>query len=375
MTVHSGSATFKADLRLRVQCGAESDFDLIGIGAGAAVGIYANIIEFVAVLDSTPSCELQTREWFDLNVGAYARVSVEVDYKTIGLVPTVSTTFFNSPTFTQCWIDDSPVESGTGSAGLTATVPTQPVSPGVSTVRTVSPPTPTASPSTVLVSTISATGSPSSFTSQRRPTHVPSAGFSFPHLNSSTTTTDTAPLVTSTVYSTTEYTITSCAASVVNCPASWEKHIVVTKTVDAYTTVCPAGASITIPTTTATPSSTPQVAAVHVITELIVLSKIQPVAETFIEPTTKKPSPHEVTAVIAAPTTVSLPVVNNFEASKTAVYQNSTAGIAPSTVGTGSMAGPTVAPTAPVSAAAQRSFDGFAMLLFCAAAAVVVGIS
>ncbi|KAH8160908.1 hypothetical protein CIB48_g7337 [Xylaria polymorpha] len=74
VTVVSGHATFKADLRLRVQAGAEASIDLFGIGAGAVVGIYANIIEFVAVIDKTPTCDLETEIWWDLNVGAYAHL-------------------------------------------------------------------------------------------------------------------------------------------------------------------------------------------------------------------------------------------------------------------------------------------------------------
>lgn len=76
MTVTSGSATFKADLRLRVQAGAEASIDLFGIGAGAVVGIFANIIEFVAVIETTPTCPLETEIFWDLNVGAFAHLDV-----------------------------------------------------------------------------------------------------------------------------------------------------------------------------------------------------------------------------------------------------------------------------------------------------------
>lgn len=76
MTVVSGTATFKADLRLRVQAGAEASIDIFGIGAGAVIGIYANIIEFVAVIEKTPTCDLETEIWWDLNVGAYAHLDV-----------------------------------------------------------------------------------------------------------------------------------------------------------------------------------------------------------------------------------------------------------------------------------------------------------
>lgn len=45
--------------------------------------------------------------------------------------------------------------------------------------------------------------------------------------------------VTSTVYSTTTYTVSSCAETVTNCPA--HSTYVTTEVVPAYTTVCPAG--------------------------------------------------------------------------------------------------------------------------------------
>ncbi|KAK3313870.1 hypothetical protein B0H66DRAFT_365656 [Apodospora peruviana] len=121
VVVRKGSATFKADLRLRVQCGAEAGVPELGIGATAELGIYANLIEFVAVLESTPTCELQSTEWWDLNVGAFARFGVIIDYKTFGVVPTVSTTLLSAPTMTQCWLSKSPAESGT-----VMTVTTQP---------------------------------------------------------------------------------------------------------------------------------------------------------------------------------------------------------------------------------------------------------
>ncbi|KAI1128050.1 hypothetical protein F5Y10DRAFT_181847 [Nemania abortiva] len=76
VTVTSGHATFKADLRLRVQAGAEASIDLFGIGAGAVVGIYANLIEFVAEIEETATCDLEAAIWWDLNVGAFAHLDV-----------------------------------------------------------------------------------------------------------------------------------------------------------------------------------------------------------------------------------------------------------------------------------------------------------
>ncbi|VUC23463.1 unnamed protein product [Clonostachys rosea] len=49
--------------------------------------------------------------------------------------------------------------------------------------------------------------------------------------------TESAQLTTSTVYSTVVHTVTSCAATVTNCPA--KSTVLVTETVPVYTTVCP----------------------------------------------------------------------------------------------------------------------------------------
>ncbi|KAJ8105199.1 hypothetical protein ONZ43_g7521 [Nemania bipapillata] len=105
VTVISGHATFKADLRLRVQAGAEASIDLFGIGAGAVVGIYANLIEFVATIEKTDTCELEAEVSWDLNVGAFAHLDVVVDYTTLGPVPTVSTTLMVGAAFSTCLLD------------------------------------------------------------------------------------------------------------------------------------------------------------------------------------------------------------------------------------------------------------------------------
>jgi hypothetical protein len=105
------------------------------------------------------------------------------------------------------------------------------------------------------------------------------------------------------------YTITSCAAGVINCPASWEKEIVVTKTVDAFTTVCPIEAEVTSPSSVedafeSPPTAVPvHAAAVHIVTEVIILeSCATPVVETFSPPASvSPPATHALTAVYAEP--------------------------------------------------------------------------
>lgn len=73
VTVDTGTATFKADLRFRVQAGVEGSSDELGvdIGAGAVVAIYANVLEYVTVFKyDTPDCLIEAQAHFNLNVGA-----------------------------------------------------------------------------------------------------------------------------------------------------------------------------------------------------------------------------------------------------------------------------------------------------------------
>lgn len=102
-----------------MQCGVEADFDPIGLETGAAVGIYANLVEFVAIMDSTSTCEFQKYEWFDLNVGAFASAGVELDYKPISALPYCLNHSLQLPDIkaVQAW--QLSVESGTGIAHIT----------------------------------------------------------------------------------------------------------------------------------------------------------------------------------------------------------------------------------------------------------------
>lgn len=303
--VKAGRATFKADLRLRVQCGAEAE--ILGIGAGAELGIYANIIEFVAILDSTPDCALRSTEWWDLNVGAFAHFDVVVDYTTIGAIPTVSTTLLEAAKYTQCWLEiggspgGSPAETG-GHLTKTATTINFPGStPALSdTVTATSPPAGdyTETLTTITVPTI--TSGPSVSDSESS-----SSSFKFPLANSSTPA-GGDDLVTSTLYTTTVFTITSCAASVVNCPASYQQEILVTQTIDIYTTVCPATAVVTPPSSVASASAAASasttVTTVHIITDVVVLVPCSsPVIETFVPASTiVPPAVSQITATVYA---------------------------------------------------------------------------
>ncbi|KAI1281250.1 hypothetical protein F5Y07DRAFT_395735 [Xylaria sp. FL0933] len=304
VTVISGTATFKADLRLRVQAGAEASIDLFGIGAGAVIGIYANLIEFVAVIEKTPTCDLETEISWDLNVGAYAHLDVVVDYTTLGPVPTVSTTLFAAETISSCWAVapttpalpattseaaassslptltlSSPAETViaavTSSAAITSTSTADPtliwsptffLSVTASEVTFSIPdpsPTDTASsvlspnPSTATLTTASYTqgvGSSSvSVSSAYYSSPVAASGYSsgtgtYPlSIPSTSVSSSTAAAAGPTYTSTYTYVMTRCGApGAMNCPATYQTEVVVTRT----TTICPATAAASIAITT-----------------------------------------------------------------------------------------------------------------------------
>ncbi|KAI0166576.1 hypothetical protein GGR57DRAFT_447181 [Xylariaceae sp. FL1272] len=260
VTVVSGKATFKADLRLRVQAGAEASLDIFGIGAGAVVGIYANIIEFVAVIEETPSCPLEADFWWDLNVGAYAHLDVVVDYTTLGPVPTVSTTLLAASTVSTCLIEGaSSTQTPSVSAMATPSTATPSTIRGVSSSLTFSGSSYVPASSTVSGSTSSSSAAATSvpqITSSPFPIlSNPSSGFGYSasNLSIAASNTLTAVIVTtsapvspyssaSTYTSTHTYTLTRCGApGAMNCPASYQSTVVVTRT----STYCP-GATSTV---------------------------------------------------------------------------------------------------------------------------------
>jgi hypothetical protein len=116
--------------------------------------------------------------------------------------------------------------------------------------------------------------------------------------------------VTSTLYRTTEHTIIQCAMAAVNCPASYASEVIVTETVDVYTTVCPVSASVTPPASwyTTTAASTDAAAttttapsldtakpvtsySAHLVTDLITLVAVPtPIVNTFCTTATTPPT-------------------------------------------------------------------------------------
>ncbi|KAM7205014.1 hypothetical protein V8F33_001255 [Rhypophila sp. PSN 637] len=282
VTVRKGKATFKADLRLRVQCGAELGLDGMGLSATAEVGIYANLIEYVAVLESTPTCALQATQWWDLNVGAYARFGVVIDYKTFGVVPTVSTTLLSAPTMTTCWGEIAPlptggVGGGSGSGdGVVITATTAPaellsssVAVGGVTATLGVTTRATRTPSSAAVDPI-ITSSPTGSVSSSVPIYPAGNSSTYPIYSTGgviSASSVSAPNGGS--YSTATYILTSCAVA---------HEVTVTKTVEVYPTD-PA------PTSTGTctdPATTTIAPIINVTKDIIILQPCPtPITSTF----------------------------------------------------------------------------------------------
>ncbi|KAJ9154994.1 hypothetical protein NKR23_g2213 [Pleurostoma richardsiae] len=423
VTVTTGRATFKADLRLRVDCGAEAEIAGIGIGAGAELSVYLNILEFVAILETTSTCELQTREYFDINAGAIAELDVVIDYTTIGAVPTVSTTLYAAPTLTQCW--DSLLEGSSATLTTTATMITPAAYSEAASVPLVSGDDSVSIATTLSFGGASYKETTSTLTTAYIPAittapsvsagiFAPSSSFKYPLSNSSIPTAGSGTaaasgsgedeLVTSTVYATTVYTVTSCAATVVNCPASLQQEVVVTKTVEAFTTVCPATATISAPTSSSSAASTGSGVVVHVVTDVVVLVPCSsPIVETYVPPSTAvTPAAQKVTATALAVAAISSTTTSTSTSTKAAAaaassswaipvgegeklkWSNGTASASysPVTYGTGkpsaSLAQTTTAAlavpgtTTAVTAGAGRSLVGLSSLVGVALAALVL---
>lgn len=63
-----------------------------------------NLVQFVAALESTPECQIQSSESANLNIGIFGGASVDVFGLEFGAVPTASTTLFEVDIGTQCLV-------------------------------------------------------------------------------------------------------------------------------------------------------------------------------------------------------------------------------------------------------------------------------
>lgn len=172
-----------------MQAGVEGSSDEIGvdIGAGAVVAIYANVLEYVTLFSyNTTDCLVQAEANFNLNVGAYARLSMVIGPTVVGPTPTVSTTLLAGPTLTQC------LYSGGGDSFTSSTV------------------------------TLSSTSAENTCTESGGPTYKRAAAVAV------------TPAPRAAAAENSVYTLHRCNAAAVNCPEGAGEDVVVTRTAPAH---------------------------------------------------------------------------------------------------------------------------------------------
>lgn len=302
VTITSGSATFKAALRVRVQAG--TTVEVFGTGFNFELGVYADLIEYVATIGSSDTCGLSITESIDVNIGAFARAVVEIDYKTFGASPAVVTTILDLPLPSLCLT--RPVDTSMPAFTATATLFGSPVP--VSVLG--SYPTATAVASTTgadfyqgsstfdgsasASASGSYAGSGSAVASDSSPGQT---GYG------NATITSAASMTTSTVYITDTITITSCSSAVLHCPASLTSETIITRTSVLYTTVCPVGELQTTfsPVASSSTKSSPVNTASVIVSQIPLTLCETPVVSTiyiptFINPTYTMPTATSFTA-------------------------------------------------------------------------------
>ncbi|KIH92591.1 hypothetical protein SPBR_02558 [Sporothrix brasiliensis 5110] len=256
-------------LRLRTELGIDANVDPLGIpllSAGAEVAVWINLFDYTSVIighpshPRPPSCANNAvTEAFALDVGIIVALDVDVlDIVDLDLAPTISVTLASAPIATNCIPPCAGCQHSASSSAATSTVTATSVpassagasslpasSTGASTATHISSgattvtSTDNAASSSYTKTVVSHSGSTVTKTLSNG-SGASSTGSAGPI--SSATVKGPQSLTTSTYFETSTVTITSCAASVVNCPASYTQKVV-TEIVVAKTTVCPVAAA------------------------------------------------------------------------------------------------------------------------------------
>ncbi|KAM0080688.1 hypothetical protein ACKRZS_007157 [Fusarium odoratissimum] len=335
------SLTLGLRLRTEIDLEAELDIPVLDIEAGAKIAVWVSLFEYTAVLIATDNCAVSVDELIALTLGLAVELNVEVgDILDISLAPTLTITLATAAQAKVCQPNRGTPGNFIEQHGRPATTHTQVVSLSTvpaggsdSTMDSALPdatgsadasgsadvtgsatadssdayPVPGATGSETYPAGAETTGSgsgaypvpgsgsgsgaypagPGSSSALAKPQTTGSAAAIVPAHGNGTATGD----VTSTVTSTHVYTVTSCAASVINCPARYTQKVV-TSTIIESTYVCPATETGAVPATT-TAHSTKVHVPVTTITDT--LTTIVPcktrTTKTFHPPTTPPPAP------------------------------------------------------------------------------------
>ncbi|KAJ3459278.1 hypothetical protein MRS44_015351 [Fusarium solani] len=303
----SAEVALQLGLRLRTEIDLEAELEIpaLEIEAGAKIAIWVSLFDYTAVLIGTDNCAVSVAEAIALTLGLEVELNVEIgDILDLSLAPSLTITLATAAKAENCLPDRGQpgifLESHQDTDSSTATATSASESPSGSSSGGSSDSSSNGSSNDSSDGSSDGSSGSSSVTETSDTfahfTSTPTAGHG--NVSAPRPTGD----VTSTVHSTHVYTITSCAASVVNCPARYTQKVV-TSTVVSTTYVCPATQSGAVPATTSVSPSKSTPVPVSTITET--LTTIVPCKErttsTFHPPTNSPPAP---TVTIVDRTTV-----------------------------------------------------------------------
>ncbi|KAM0359871.1 hypothetical protein ACHAPY_006261 [Fusarium culmorum] len=286
----SAAVNLQLGLRLRTEIDLEAELDIpvLDIEAGAKVAIWVSLFEYTAALVATDNCVVSVDEVIALTLGLAVELNVEIgDILELNLAPTLTVELATAAKAKVCMPNRGSTGSFIEQAGQdgdkshTRVISLATV-PAGSEATPLGDATPNASGNSA---DPKATGGAPLYGSAAKPvTTAPAVTATPAHGNG------TYGDVTRTIKSTKVYTITSCAASVINCPARYTQKVV-TSTIIESTYVCPATETGAVPAMTTSAHTAP----VPVTTITDTLTTIVPcktrTTKTFQPPTNSPPAP------------------------------------------------------------------------------------
>ncbi|CAG7556327.1 unnamed protein product [Fusarium equiseti] len=276
----SADINLQLGLRLRAEVDLEAELDIpvLEIEAGAKVAVWVSLFEYTAALIATDNCAVSVDEVIALTLGLAVDLDVEVgDILDLSLAPTLTVELATAAKAKVCMPNRGQTGAFLELEGKDGDKSDK------SETRTISLATAGAgSDATDAYDLPVATGTNGSpvYGSAAKPvtTAAPSV-----HGNG------TIGDVTRTLTSTQVYTVTSCAASVINCPARYTQKVV-TSTIIKSTYVCPATETGVPAMTTATHAAPKPCTTITDTLTTIVPCKTRK-TKTFQPPTTAPPAP------------------------------------------------------------------------------------
>ncbi|PTD07270.1 hypothetical protein FCULG_00005986 [Fusarium culmorum] len=252
----SAAVNLQLGLRLRTEIDLEAELDIpvLDIEAGAKVAIWVSLFEYTAALVATDNCVVSVDEVIALTLGLAVELNVEIgDILELNLAPTLTVELATAAKAKVCMPNRGSTGSFIEQAGQdgdkshTRVISLATV-PAGSEATPLGDATPNASGNSA---DPKATGGAPLYGSAAKPVTTAPAVIATPaHGNG------TYGDVTRTIKSTKVYTITSCAASVINCPARYTQKVV-TSTIIESTYVCPATETGAVPAMTTSAHTAP----------------------------------------------------------------------------------------------------------------------